>query len=75
MIKTLQDVLRRVEAWPRERQEEAARVLLELEAGEEPVYQFTDEEAADIDEALREIERGEVASEEEVKAVFNRYRA
>ena len=75
MIKTLQEVLRRVEAWPRERQEEAARVLLKLEASEDPVYQLTDEEAADIDEALRELERGDVASEKDVKAVFNRFRA
>lgn len=75
MTRTLEEVLRRVETWPRERQERAARLLLALEAAETSVYQLTDEEAADIDEALQEMERGEVASEEEVRAVFNRFRA
>jgi predicted transcriptional regulator len=39
------------------------------------VYQLSEEERADIEEGLKEIERGEVASDEEVAALFNRYRA
>jgi predicted transcriptional regulator len=39
------------------------------------VYQLSEEELADIEEGLKEIERGEVASDEEVAALFNRYRA
>ena len=74
MTKTLKEVMRRAETWPKERQEEAARLLLEMEARDATIYQLSDEEAADIDEALKEVERGEVASEEEVKAVFNRLR-
>jgi predicted transcriptional regulator len=35
------------------------------------VYQLDDEERADIREALAEIDRGEVASDEEVKPVFD----
>jgi hypothetical protein len=45
------------------------------ETPEGSVYQLTDEEAEDIDEALLELERGEVATEDEVRAVFNRFRA
>ena len=74
MTKTLKEVMLRAETWPKERHEEAARLLLEMEARDATIYQLSDEEAADIDEALKEVERGEVASEEEVKAVFNRLR-
>jgi len=68
-------VLDRVRSWPLERQEDAVRVLLELEAaGMEEVYQLSKEELADIDESLREIERGEVATDQEVAALFSRIR-
>lgn len=68
-------VLDRVRAWPPERQEEAMRVLLEMDAqGTQEVYDLSDEEAADIEEGLREIERGEVATAQEVAALFNRIR-
>ena len=48
------------------------RVLLEIEAQGAEVYQLSPEELADIEEGLREIERGEVASDEEVAAMFAR---
>jgi hypothetical protein len=38
------------------------------------VYQLDDEELADICEGIAEMERGEVASDEEVKAVFDAIR-
>jgi predicted transcriptional regulator len=75
MTKTEIDaVLDRVKTWPPERQEDAVRVLLELEAASSEVYQLSDEELADIEEGLREIERGEVASDAEVAALFSRLR-
>lgn len=71
----IEAVLDRVRAWPPERQEEAVRVLLEMDAqGTDGVYELSDEELADIEEGLREIERGEVATEQEVAALFNRIR-
>jgi len=38
------------------------------------VYQLSADELADIEEGLKEIERGEVASDEEVAAMFARAR-
>jgi predicted transcriptional regulator len=38
------------------------------------VYKLTKEELAEIEEAEAEAERGEFATDEEVQAVFNRYR-
>jgi predicted transcriptional regulator len=39
------------------------------------VYRLDDEERVDIREALAEIERGEVASDEDVQATFDDLRA
>jgi predicted transcriptional regulator len=75
MTKTEIDaVLDRVRTWPPERQEDAARVLLEMEAAGTEVYELSEEELADIEEGLKEIERGEVATDEEVAALFSRVR-
>ena len=70
----IEAVLDRVKTWPPEKQEEAMLVLLEIEAGVEGVYQLSPEELADIEEGMAEIRRGEFASDEEVAALFNRYR-
>jgi predicted transcriptional regulator len=70
----IDSILERVRTWPEERQEDAARVLLAMESEDTGVYRLSDEERAEIRAALAEIERGEVASDEEVAAVFNRYR-
>ena len=67
-------VLERVRTWPSTRQEDAALMLLAMEAQDAAPYELSDEEMADIDAALEEVARGEVASDQEVAAVFNRYR-
>ena len=75
MTKTEIDaVLERVRTWPPERQEDAVRVLLEIEAEGIGFYELSEEELADIEEGLKEIERGEVATDEQVAAMFNRAR-
>ena len=71
----IQAVLERVRSWPKERQEDAARILLAMEEETEP-YTLDEEDLADIDAAEEEIRRGDPpASDEEVRAVFDRYRA
>jgi predicted transcriptional regulator len=70
----IDSVLDRVRTWPPERQEDAVRVLLEMEAEGTQIYQLSEDELADVEEGLREIERGEVATDEEVAALFNRIR-
>jgi phage terminase large subunit-like protein len=68
-------VFDRVRTWPAERQEEAVRVLLEIEAqGSGEIYQLSADELAEIEVSLAEIRRGEYASDEEVAALFDRYR-
>jgi predicted transcriptional regulator len=70
----IDQVLERVKTWPPERQEEAVHVLLEMEAEVTGVYQLSDEERAAIEEGMAQARRGEFASDEEVAALFDRYR-
>ena len=44
----LKEVIERVRAWPEERQEDAAKVLLEMEAQDSSSYQLTDEQLAEV---------------------------
>lgn len=48
-------VLERVQAWPKSRQEDAARILLEMEDQGTGPYVLSDEEDADLEAALKEI--------------------
>jgi len=70
----IDSVLNRVRSWPATRQEDAALMLLAMEAQDSTPYQLSDDEHADIAAALEELARGEVASDKDVAAVFNRYR-
>ncbi len=67
-------ILERVRSWPPERQEDAAQMLLAMEAEGVAPYELSEEERLDLEEGLREVERGEIASDEEVKAFFARFR-
>jgi hypothetical protein len=72
--KALSAVLERVETWPEAAQDELAEIALELEQGRSGLYHATPEELAAIDEALEAVERGEIATDAEVEAVFAKYR-
>ena len=75
MIKVLEKMIARIETWPKERQEDAARILETMEAIGSSVYELSDEERADLSEALEEVRRGEIASDTQVADFFNRHRA
>jgi hypothetical protein len=67
-------VFERVRTWRLERQEDAARTLLILEQQSRFFEHMTEEEWADLEEALAEAEREEPVPDEEVQALFDRYR-
>ncbi len=67
-------VLSGVPRWPEEDQDELAQIALEIEARRHGVYHATPEELQAIDEALAAVARGEIATEQEVEAVFAKYR-
>jgi len=67
-------VFDRVKTWPPERQEKAIRVLLEMEAAGMGVYVLSDDERAAIEEGMAQARSGKFATDEEVAALFDRYR-
>jgi hypothetical protein len=69
-----EDLMRRVRSWPQARREDAARILLAMEAQDVTEYVLSPDERADIEEALGEADRGEIASDAEVAEVFRRFR-
>src|SRR5947209_10568803 len=73
--KKLTDILERVEAWPPEVQNELAEFALELDAEvRNGVYQPTPEELAGIDRGLRAAAEGRFATDQQVEAVFAKFR-
>ena len=76
MIKALEKAIEKVKALSEERQEYAAELLEQIaNADDDAVYRLSDEERRLVREGLAELDRGEVASEAEVRAVFDKYRA
>lgn len=75
MTELLKQAIERVSTLPPDQQDEFARVLLRLAGNDEPIYQLSPEEDADLIEAEAEIERGEIATSAEIEAVFAKYRA
>jgi hypothetical protein len=72
MIKVLENLIDRVAALPKEAQEEIVRSVVAIEERHTGVYRLDDEERADILTALQEVDRGEVATDDEAAAVFRR---
>ena len=70
----IEQIFERVRTWPLEQQERPAAMLLLIEEQGTGVYELADEKLADIEEAEAEAELGEFAADEEVKALFDRYR-
>ena len=75
MTKVWDDLLRRVQSWPEDAQEELAQVVLEIEAElKSGKYRATHDELAGIDRGLSDASQGKFASDEDVGAVLARYR-
>jgi DNA-binding protein H-NS len=74
MIKVLEQAIEKVRTLSAERQEYAAEVLEQIADAGNAVYHLSDEERRLVREGLAELDRGEVATESEVRAVFDKYR-
>jgi hypothetical protein len=73
MTRLLEQAVATLSALPEEMQDEVARMLLAFAGIEQPPIQLTLEEEADLAEADAEIERGELATDEEVRAMWAKY--
>ena len=56
-----------------ERQDEIARLMLAVLDDDAPVYQFTPEEEAELDESEAAASRGDFATDEEVRAIWAKH--
>jgi hypothetical protein len=73
MTRLLEQAFSTVAALPDARQDELARVMLQLAGVDQPPIRLTPEEEADLAEAEVEIERGELATTEEVRAMWEKH--
>ena len=73
MTRLLKEAIQKLSKLPEGRQDELARMLIDVAASDLHPYQFTDDERPGIDEALAQVERGEFASEAEVGAVWDKF--
>jgi DNA-binding protein H-NS len=75
MIKVLEQAVEKLKTLSQERQEYAAEVLEQIAAAGDGVYALSDEERRLVREGLAELDGGQAASVDEVRAVFAKYRA
>lgn len=73
MTRLLEEAFNKVSGLPDSEQDELARALLELAGVDQPPIQLTAAEEADLAEAEAEIARGELASVDEVRAMWAKH--
>jgi hypothetical protein len=66
----VKQVLDRVLTWPQEPQEDAAQMLLVLEARQGELYHPDDDEWAAIEEGFAQAKRGEAVSADEIATLL-----
>lgn len=73
VTRLLEQALATVSALPDDVQDELAHMLLQCIGAEPLPYELTPEEHADLDASLAEEERGEFATDEEVRAMWAKH--
>ncbi len=73
MTKLLSQAVKKLSRLPRKRQDELAKMLIDVAARDLHPYQFTPEELKEVEAALREAKRGKFATDEEVAAMWRRF--
>ncbi len=72
MNQDTKEILARVRSWPQEDREELAEVAREIEARRTGIYELTPDEEQAVRVGLAELEHGEWASEEAMRAFWVR---
>ena len=70
----LKDIIARIDTWPAPAQDQLAQIALEIEAELDKPYEATADELAAIDRCLRDASEGRFATDEQVEALFEKYR-
>ncbi len=75
MSRPSQDILRRIESWPQEDQDELIELAHEIEARRSAVYQLTPQEASAVERGLREMREQRFASDDDIAEIFRKARS
>ena len=73
MTRLFEQAVETVRGLPPEMQDDLARLLLQLAGEDQPVLQLSAEEAASFDESLAQADRGEFATDEQVRAIWAKH--
>src|SRR5262245_57160703 len=74
MHSALRELLERVATWPEDAQADAAAALKAIDDALTDDYELTEDDLRAIDEGLEDARVGRFASDEEIKALFDRFR-
>jgi hypothetical protein len=74
MRKDIKEVLDRVLTWPTDRQEDAARVLVEMEEFDASDYRLSDDQVSEVERRVSDFATGyeTYATEEEMTALWRK---
>jgi predicted transcriptional regulator len=73
MTKLLEQAFSAARGLPPAMQDDMARVIIAMIGDEPPVIHLTAEEEASFDESLAQAERGEFATDEQVRAIWAKH--
>jgi hypothetical protein len=73
MTKLLEHALEVTRALPADRQDDLARAILQLAGEDQPVVELSPEDAASLNESLVQADRGEFASNDQVRAIWAKH--
>jgi len=73
MTKLLEQAFEAVRNLPPAMQDEMARVIIAMTGEEPPAIRLTPEEEASFEESLAQAERGEFATDDEVRAIWAKH--
>ena len=68
--KEITAILERVRSWPQERQEDLARIVLELEEQDTRSHGLSDEQVEEVRRIRFEVRAGKVATDEEMAKLW-----
>jgi hypothetical protein len=74
MVDLIETLLERITDWPKETQAEVVKAIVDIETKNFGVHKLNAKERAAVERGLEEMRQGKFASDEEVTALFNRYR-
>ncbi|HLI98141.1 MAG TPA: hypothetical protein VKT76_00345 [Bradyrhizobium sp.] len=73
MTRLLDEAVATIATLPENVQDDVARIMLQLAGVEQPAYVLTPEEEADLDISIAEAERGEFATDDEIRMIRAKY--